>query len=106
MPFVDSNQIYRLEHIVVDGSFYNLHVSVQHGVVHSAVIGLSPTGIYLPIAKWAAGVKAADAVLGDTSDISSHHAYPYCALFIRQENESVQIRAREHYLIDLEGPEN
>ncbi len=106
MPVIDSDAIRRLERIIIDGISYSLHVNVYKGAVHSAVIGLSPAGTYLPAVRWAEGVCAADAVLGDTSDISRWHAYPYCALFIRQENGPVQIRTREHYEIDVQEKMN
>lgn len=106
MPIIDKDWIRRLEQIVVNGKRYKLHISIYDGHVHSAVIGVSQDGIYLPVNQWATGVRVADHHLGNTSVHGRWHSYPHCGLTIRQENESVQIRTREHYEIDLDGEMN
>lgn len=106
MVIVDRDRIRRLEQIVVDGKKYNLHVNVYRGHVHSAVIGVSLDGMYLPMNKWATGIRTVDRILGDTSDYGRWHSYPHSALLIKQEDGTVQIRTREHYEIDLDGEVN
>lgn len=101
MTIIDFDHIQGLEHIVVDGIRYALHVNIHTCVVHSAVIGLSRGGGYLPVRQWTEGIRAADMVLGDTSDIRGTEVYPHCALLIKHENAVVQIRTRKKYLIDL-----